>query len=310
MISDRLKSILSESSRMELIMENLGALRAYPQQMVKQLLTYNKEIGPSSSIVIEKFKNAAAAKRAVQENPRRVFAIVPPSQTAIALLAPNKSYQVEYRIIKNPDFRMLDSSIESNRKLEDILYKGTIKDVYGLFTALTKVYGKNWELHVINIDQTRVEKQKARADAKKGVEAFARKDMHRAPYGSWGRAALMQRLDAYKKTKAPDVKDTAGVMTLITSGDRFPTKFRYNGMTYELGSSRFSIDDRKGGLYSSFGDFNGLEFRANHEEFYNAMRGVPDEEAKKFEASYPRYIKVYFEIKKGSLVPSKVTTEN
>jgi hypothetical protein len=314
MISDRIRSLISESSRVELIMENLGALRRYPQSVVKQLLTYRKDIGPGSNISVQTFKSAAAAERAIKDNPKASFAILPPSEPAIAILTPAKSssYSVnpDYYVMRNPEVSFASTRGETIAKVGDFLYRGSVKDIYGLFNALNKAYGKSWELHLINVDTSRLEKQAARADAKKGVEAFKRTDNQRAPYGSWSRADLMQRLDAYKKGKAPELKTPADVLKLITSSTgRFPTKFRYNGLNFELSNSRISLAHREGTLYSGMGDLNGLEYRAEWNEFYDAMKGVPDDQWKDFANTYPKYIKIHYEIKSGAFVPARVTME-
>ena len=309
MISDRLKNILSESARLELIMENLGALNAYPKEMVKQLLVHRSHIGPSSKINVERYKTSAEAERALKADPKGVFVIVPPGEPALAILTPvSGGYGKQaYLVISNAQTRPSSNRRDSLGKVADYLYKGQITDVIGFFRALTNSYGKTWEMHKINVDAGRIEKRQERAKAKEGVAQFDTRRNTRAPYGSWSRADLMARLDSYKKAKAPELKDPSGVLSMIqSSGNKLPTKFRYMGITFELANSRHAVDEGKGTPYRGMGNLFGLEYRADHSEFWDAMKGVADEDSKKFLDTFPRYIYVDYELQNGSFVPGKV----
>jgi hypothetical protein len=310
MITDRIRSIINESRDLELIMENLGALRAYSQPMVKQLLTYRKDIGPGSKMTVKTFKNAAAAERAVKENSRMTFALVPPGEPAIAILTPQSGGygKTSYHVIKNPDVRFPVSGSDALAKVGDYLYRGTVSDVYGLFNTLNKAYGKNWELHEIQIDSDRVELRQARAAAKEGVRQFDNRRQGRAPYGNWDKKALMDRLDAYKTGKSPVVKSKADILKLLTSsGAKLPVKFKLNGLNFDLSNSRLSINEKSGVAYRGLGDLFGLEYRADWNEYYEALKGVPDADVKSLAETLPKYIEVDYAISNGAFVPSSVT---
>lgn len=309
MITDRIRIIINESREQELIMENLGALRAYPQAMVKQLLTRRIDIGPGSKLVIKMFKSASAAERAVKENSRMTFALVPPGSPAIAILTPvpgGYSSKTAYTIIKNHDIR-LPYDKTSLGQVGDALLRGQLTDVFTLFNSMNKAYGKNWELHEIQVDSSRVELRQARAESKKNVDAFARKDHGRAPYGNWSKKDLMDRLDAYKTGKSPNVKSAADILQLIaSSGSKLPTKFKFNGLNFDLGSSKIQFDERKGTLYGGMGGDNGLEYRADWNEYYQALKGVPDENAKDLAQTLPKYIFVEYKLNGGVVGPASV----
>ena len=308
MITDRIRSIINESRELELIMENLGALRAYSQTMVKQLLTHRHDIGPGSKMKVNIFKTAAAAERAVKADSRMTFALVPPGEPAIAILTPRTGGygKTEYHIIKNPDVRFpIDKSTLG--KVGDFLYRGTITDIYGLFNTMNKAYGKSWELHEIQVDSSRVELRQARAKAKEGVRQFDDRRAKRAPYGNWDKKALMDRLDAYKTGKSPNVKSAADILKLIaSSGATLPTKFKFNGLNFDLSSSRIQFNETKGTLYSGMGDGNGLEYRADWNEYYEALKGVPDQDAKDLAQTLPKYIFVEYKLSGGVVAPANV----
>lgn len=308
MISDRIRVIISESRDMELIMENLGALRAYSQSMVKQLLTHRTDIGPGSKLSVKTFKTAAAAERAVKADSRMTFALVPPGEPAIAILTPQSGGygKTSYYVIKNPDARFpLDKSTLG--KVGDYLYRGTVSDVYGLFNTMNKAYGKNWELHEIQVDSSRVELRQARAKAKEGVRQFDNRRSTRAPYGNWDKKALMDRLDAYKTGKSPVVKSKADILKLLTSsGAKLPVKFKLNGLNFDLSNSRLSINEKSGVAYRGLGNLFGLEYRADWNEYFEALKGVPDEDVKSLAETLPKYIEVDYAISNGAFVPSSV----
>lgn len=308
MISDRIRSIINESRELELIMENLGALRAYPQPMVKQLLTHRQDIGPGSKLSVKTFKSASAAERAVKENSRMTFALVPPGQPAIAILTPQSGGygKTSYHVIKNPDVRFpIDKSTLG--KVGDYLYRGTVSDVYGLFNTMNKAYGKSWELHEIQVDSSRVELRQARAKAKEGVRQFDNRRSTRAPYGNWDKKALMDRLDAYKTGKSPVVKSKADILKMLSSsGAKLPTKFKFNGLNFDLSSSRIQFNETKGTLYSGMGDGNGLEYRADWNEYYEALKGVPDQDVKDLAQTLPKYIFVEYKLSGGVVAPANV----
>lgn len=308
MITDRIRSIINESRELELIMENLGALRAYPQPMVKQLLIHRADIGPGSKLSVKTFKSASAAERAVKENSRMTFALVPPGQPAIAILTPQSGGygKTSYHVIKNPDVRFpIDKSTLG--KVGDYLYRGTVSDVYGLFNTMNKAYGKSWELHEIQVDSSRVELRQARAKAKEGVRQFDNRRSTRAPYGNWDKKALMDRLDAYKTSKSPVVKSKADILKLLSSsGAKLPTKFKFNGLNFDLSSSRIQFNETKGTLYSGMGDGNGLEYRADWNEYYEALKGVPDQDVKDLAQTLPKYIFVEYKLSGGVVAPANV----
>ena len=270
-------------------MKDLGSLQKYGVPMAERLLDIQKDVGPRSHVTVRRFATAAAARTMVKGSPAGAYAIVPERGKPLAILAPANGDR----------FHVITGSMHNvPMNVEKYLKRSTLKDVYGLFRAINRTYGKqHWELHEITPDADRVDELGAQRKAA----------MEEAKPTPTTRQELQAKLKAYRKSKIPEANTAEDVLGLIVSSKTLPVNFVYNGLLYELGNTRFLVDDNSGKFYKAGEEemVAGVEYRANIDDYSRLLKELGDNDEEMVD-EIPKSIEIHYEMDAGGFVPSTV----